>query len=97
MKLTETWEWNHVHSTGLESIENTNKIYIVNGYINESGDEDTWIEELFEDKEQANACCEYLNITNTQKNVTYWLSENDGICMEDYVSKLEEVLNEKER
>ena len=73
------------------------KIYIVNGHIYESGDEDTWIEKLFENKEQANACCEYLNITNIQKNVTYWLSERDGFCTEDYVSKLEGILNEKER
>lgn len=73
-------------------IEKKNKIYIVNGYINQYGDEDTWVEELFEDEEQANACCEYLNITNTQDNVTFYLSENDGFCKEDYVSKLEGIL-----
>lgn len=73
-------------------MRDNNKIYIVNGYINESGDEDTWIKELFTDKEQANACCEYFNITNTQKNVTYYLSECNGFCNEDYVSMLEEIL-----
>lgn len=25
MKLTETWEWNHVHSTGIEAIEKVKK------------------------------------------------------------------------
>lgn len=70
-----------------------NKIYIVMGYINESGDEDQWVEELFEDKEQASACCEYLNITNTQDNVNYYLCESDGFCTEDYISKLEALTN----
>jgi hypothetical protein len=73
-------------------MKDTNKIYIVNGYINESGDEDTWVEELFEDKDQANACCEYLNITSTQKNVTYYIYESDEFCNEDYISKLEDYI-----
>lgn len=68
---------------------NNNKIYIVMGYINESGDESTWVEELFEDQEQANACSAYLNLTNTQNNVTFYVDEHDGFCEEDFVSLLD--------
>lgn len=73
-----------------------NKIYIVNGYINESGDESTWIEELFTDKEQASACCIYLNMTKTQKNVMFDTSEISGFCNEDYISKLRAIKKVKE-
>lgn len=76
-----------------EPVEEENKIYIVIGHIYESGDEDVWIEKMFEDKEQANACCEYLNITNKQDNVTYYLSEHNGFCKEDYISKLNRILD----
>lgn len=69
------------------------KIYIVNGYeyTDDSCNEEIWVEELFLDAEQANACCVYLNVTNTKKNVTYYISEYNGFCNEDYVSKLEEI------
>ena len=50
-----------------------NKIYIIMGYINESGDEDTWVDEVFTDKEQAEACCEYLNLTKTQDNIEFFM------------------------
>lgn len=63
-------------------------IYVVGGYINESGDEDTWIEELFDDEAQANACCEFLNLTKSQENVEYNMYEVNGLCREDYISKL---------
>lgn len=65
-----------------------NKIYIVGGYINEHGDEDTWIEKVFEDEEQAQACCEYLNLTELQTNTKYHWYEVDGFCSEDYITKL---------
>ena len=64
-----------------------NKIYIVMGYINESGDEDTLVDEVFTSKEQAEACCEYLNLTKTQSYVEYSWYEAD-ISTEDYVEKL---------
>lgn len=50
-----------------------NKIYIIMGYINESGDEDTWVDEVFTDKEQAEAYCEYLNLTKTQDNIEFFM------------------------
>lgn len=77
----------------IESTEKENKIYIVVGYIYKQDDEDTWIEKIFEDKEQANACCEYLNIVNKEDDVTYYLSEYNGFCKEDYISKLNKILN----
>lgn len=64
-----------------------NKIYIIMGYINESGDEDTWVDEVFTDKEQAEACCEYLNLTKTQDNIEFsWFEMN--VNTEDYIEKL---------
>ena len=71
-----------------EEFISNNKIYVVGGFINESGDTDNWIEELFEDEKQAKACCEYLNLTKTQKNVEFNMYELDGFCTEDYVAKL---------
>lgn len=66
----------------------SNNIYIIYGHIDEHGDTDAWVEELFDDEEQAKACCEFLNLTKSQDNVEYSLCENDGFCNEDYVSKL---------
>lgn len=64
-----------------------NKIYIIMGYINESGDEDTWVDEVFTDKEQAEACCEYLNLTKIQDNIEFsWFEMN--VNTEDYIEKL---------
>jgi predicted DNA-binding WGR domain protein len=63
-------------------------IWIVYGYINEHGDTDTWVEELFDDEAQAKACCEFLNLTKTQKNVEYSISENAGFNNEDWIAKL---------
>ena len=64
-----------------------NKIYIIMGYINESDDEDTWVDEVFTDKEQAEACCEYLNLTKTQDNIEFsWFEMN--VNTEDYIEKL---------
>lgn len=62
-------------------------IFVVCGYINESGDTDTWIEELFDDEEQAKACCEFLNLTKSQDNVEFSWHEM-YISTEDYISKL---------
>ena len=64
-----------------------NKIYIVMGHINESGDEDTWIEEIFTNKEQSKACCEYLNLTKTQSHMEFsWYDM--PISTENYIEKL---------
>lgn len=63
-------------------------IFVVGGYINEHGDTDTWIEKLFDDEEQANACCEFLNRTKSQDNVSFNTYKVDGLCKEDYISKL---------
>ena len=66
------------------------RVYTVNGCINESGDISNWIEEIFKDKKQAEACCKYLNLTNSQKNVEYYTSYIRGLCNIDYVAKLKE-------
>lgn len=73
-----------------------NKIYIVNGHINEHGDTDTWIEEIFQDKLHATCCAAYLNITKAQDHVIFYVSEHDGFCNEDYISKLDELLKTQE-
>lgn len=67
------------------------ELYIVNGWIDNYGDEDDWVEEIFDDKEQAEACCKYLNMIKSQKNVEYTVYKIDGLCNEDYVSKLNEI------
>ena len=63
-------------------------IWIVYGHIDEHGDTDTWVEELFDNEVQAKACCEFLNMTKNQKNVEYSISENAGFNNEDWVAKL---------
>ena len=65
-----------------------NNVYAVCGHINESGDTDIWIEELFDDEKQANACCEFLNRIKSYKNVEHNMYEVNGLCSEDYISKL---------
>lgn len=69
----------------------SDKIYVVEGHIYESGDSSDWIEELFTDEAQAKACCEFRNLTNRQRNVEYSVYEIDGLCNEDYVSKLKHL------
>ena len=71
-----------------EDFVTNNKIYVVGGYINEHGDTSTWLEKLFDNEEQAKACCKFLNLTKTQTNVEFSMYEVDGICNEDYISKL---------
>ena len=66
------------------------KIYTVNGYTDESGDVNTWIEEAFNNKKQAEACCEYLNLTKSQDNVGYYVNFIRGVNNTDYVTKLKE-------
>lgn len=66
----------------------SDSIFVVGGYINEHGDTDNWIEKLFDDEEQAKACCEFLNRTKSQENVKYNTYEVNGLCNEDYISKL---------
>lgn len=67
---------------------NNKKIYIINGYLYESGDEYTWVEEVFKDKEQAEACCTYLNIVHA-KNPSFEMSEHE-ISTCNYIDLLEE-------
>jgi hypothetical protein len=69
-------------------------LHAVFGYIDEHGDTDTWLEELFESKDQAEACCKYLNLTKSQKNVEYSVSEIAGFNTEDWVAKLKALENQ---
>lgn len=70
-----------------------NKIWVVAGCIDESGDYDWWIKELFTDEEQAAACCEYFNLTKKQKNIWYEYYDTTWFCEKDYISKLKEIKN----
>ena len=51
-------------------------LYLVYGNINESGDEDSWVADIFDNLEQANACAEWHNTVKTQKNVYYYASND---------------------
>lgn len=51
-------------------------LYLVYGNINESGDEDTWVADIFDNIEQAEACAEWHNTVKTQKNVYYYASKD---------------------
>ena len=64
------------------------KIYIVNGYECKYNEEIYWIEDIFEDEEQAKACCKYFSIRND--NAEYSISEHE-ICTDDYVKDLESI------
>jgi len=50
------------------------KIHLVYGNIDESGDIDSWVEAIFDNKEQALACAEYLNLIKNEENVSYYAS-----------------------
>ena len=63
-------------------------IYIINGTLFESGDEHTWVEEVFKDKEQAEASCIHLNMMYNN-NIRFHISEHE-ISTFDYVVLLEE-------
>jgi hypothetical protein len=74
-------------------------LYLVYGNINESGDTDTWISAIFDNKEQAHACAKYYNIVETQDNVSYYVSDETlNLCKWDYIedlNKLNEDRSEK--
>ena len=63
-------------------------LFAVYGHINEHGDTDSWIEELFDNGAQADACCKFLNLTKSQQNVEFTMNKIKGICNEDYISLL---------
>ena len=73
----------------------TEELHIVYGFIDEHGDIDTWVEEIFANREQASACRDYLNLTKSQENVHYFINIHYGLCNEDYVSKLDELTKEE--
>ena len=69
---------------------NGKKIYIVNGHKTEVGYESTWIEEIFEDEEQAKACCKLIELSGYSiNNAKYYISEHE-ICTHDYIEELED-------
>ena len=69
-----------------------NEVYMVYGHINEHGDTDTWVESIFDNREQAWACAEWLNATEKQKNVKYYASDDAwSLNKLDYVEKLKSL------
>lgn len=76
--------------------KNKNNLYLVHGSIYEHGDITTWVEEIFDNMKQAMACEEYLNLTNTQKNVEFYAAPRafrlDHI---NYIEELKELKKEK--
>ena len=68
------------------------QMYLVYGNINESGDIDTWVEAIFDNREQALACAEWLNATEKQKNVRYYASNGAWHLNKlDYVEELKKL------
>lgn len=66
---------------------NNEKIYLVNGYSYENGYEYEWIEKIFVDEKQADACCKYLN--NTCGRTKRYHVSMHKICTYDYAGMLE--------
>lgn len=72
------------------------QMYLVYGNINEDGDTDTWVEAVFDDREQALACAEWLNITEHQENVSYYASNGAwSLNKLDYVEELKKLMGDK--
>ena len=72
-------------------------LYLVYGNIDESGDTDTWVEDIFDNIEQAKACAEWHNTVKTQKNVYYYAS-NDiwNVNKWDYIKDLKKLKDKGE-
>lgn len=68
------------------------KVYIVFGHINEHGDVDTWVADIFDNEEQALACAECFNTMKTQENVYYYVGV-DGFPFNnfDYIEELKKL------
>lgn len=68
------------------------EMYLVYGNINESGDIDTWVEAIFDNREQALACEEWLNATEKQENVCYYASNGAWHLNKlDYIEELKKL------
>lgn len=67
-------------------------LYLVYGNINESGDTDNWVADIFDNVEQAKAYAEWNNVVKTQKNVDYYAS-NDvwNVNKWDYIEDLKNL------
>lgn len=53
---------------------------------------ETWVEAILDNAEQADACAEYLHLTNKQSGVIYW-SGGCGLPIDErnYIKKLKEL------
>lgn len=68
------------------------KIYVVMCSIIEHGELFDIVKEIFDNAEQANACYQYLNRTETHPNCYYHiLNEPYELCKDDYVQMLKEL------
>lgn len=69
-------------------------LYLVYGTIDEDGDMDTWVADVFDNIEQAKACAEWHNTVKTQKNVDYYASSDIwNINKWDYIEDLNKLKN----
>ena len=67
-------------------------LYLVYGSINESGNEDDWVADIFDNLEQAEACAEWHNTVKTQKNVSYYASKDVwNVNRWDYIEDLKKL------
>lgn len=69
-------------------------LYLVYGNINESRDEYTWVADIFDNLEQAEACAAWHNTMKTQKNINYY-APNDAwnVNKWDYIENLKSLIN----
>lgn len=66
-----------------------NEAYIVYGHIKDTND--TWVENIFIDREQALAFAEYMNITEKNDGWYYYASNSWSPCKSDYVEELKKL------
>lgn len=72
-------------------------LYLVYGNIDESGDTDTWVADIFDNIEQAKACAEWHNTVKTQKNVYYYASKDIwNVNKWDYIKDLKKLKDKSE-
>jgi hypothetical protein len=71
-------------------------LYLVYGNINESGDTNTWVADIFDNLEQAEACAEWHNTVKTQDNVSYYASSDVWFVNKwDYAEDLKKLKGEE--
>lgn len=68
------------------------EMYLVYGHIDYYGDVDTWVEAIFDNREQAIAFAEYLNLTEENENWYYFAGNGSwSLNKIDYIEELKKL------